>query len=430
MRDRPITCFYVLFAIALCVGCTSKPSPTDTATSEPINASSFMSIIETLTSAEMEGRDAGTDGIDLARDYIVADFKAHGLQPAFVINGKPSYTQPLTLRTGKDDDGEVIRATVENVGALLPGVGDLADQVVVIGGHYDHIGYGHYGSRAPEMKGHLHPGADDNASGTAGVMLLARHFALESKRNLTQPRRTIFFTGFAAEERGLIGSRYMVRNPDQWAFDAEQVSGMINLDMIGRLRGQELYVFTDSTGKEWRDWINAANESIGLDIKWDVRAPGGSDHSMFIAGGMPAVFFNTWLHDDYHTPRDTADKINAEGGSNVVRVVAHLTERAATAPERITFVPPAPRPPRPYLGVRLGSADKGVLAESILDDGPLDKAGVQAGDLLIAIAGNPVNSAGDIRSFLAKAKPGTEVVVTIQRGDETMDKTVLLGIRR
>ena len=425
MRQRSISRFVLLLLVGGFVGCAPRPYQPGPA----LNAPAFMQVVETLTAPEMEGRDAGSKGIDLARDFIVDRFKSLGLEPGFVIDGEPSYTQPLRVRTGRDEEGKDINTSVQNVGAILPGIGSLKNEVIVIGGHYDHIGYGHFGSRAKEHKGHLHPGADDNASGTAGVLLLARHFAMQ-RHNDGKPRRTLFFTGFAAEERGLIGSRYMVRNPDQWAFDLDKVNGMINLDMIGRLRGDDLYIFADATGKQWRGWTNEANEDVGLNLKWDVRPPGGSDHSMFISVGIPAVFFNTWLHDDYHTPRDTADKINGEGGTAVLQVVAGLAERAVTETERITFVPPKPRAPRPYVGAKLGQAEAGVLIEDVLKDGPLDKGGAKNGDVLLSIGGKPVNSPGDVRAFLAKAKAGTEVKVKVKRGDETLELTVLLGIRR
>ena len=426
-RSKRMNLIPLLFVAAFTlIGCQAKPYTPGPA----INPSAFMQVIETLTHPDMEGRDAGTKGIDLARDFLVERFESVGLEPAFVIDGEPSYTQPLVVRTGRDQEGKAITSPVENVGAILPGQGALADEVVVIGAHYDHIGYGHFGSRDKDAKGHLHPGADDNASGTAGVLLLARHFAMD-KRLDGLPRRTILFTGFAAEERGLIGSRFMVSHPDQWAFDAKKIVGMVNMDMIGRLRKDELYIFADATGEQWRPWINAANEDVALDIQWDVRAPGGSDHVVFIAAGIPAVFFNTWLHDDYHTPRDTADKINGQGGARVVQVANNLVEQAITSPERITFVPPKPRPPRAYLGVMLGAAEgAGVLVQDVVDDGPMDKAGVRNGDVLLSIGGQAVNNPGNVRSYLAKAKAGTEVKLKIRRGEETLEITMTLGVRR
>lgn len=416
---------FSLLLLGLFVGCQAKPYTPGPA----INPSAFMQVVQTLTHPDMEGRDAGTKGIDLARDFIVDRFKSLGLEPAFVIDGKPSFTQPLMVRTGRDEQGEPIKSPVENVGALLPGQGALANEVIVIGAHYDHIGYGHYASRDPNGAGHLHPGADDNASGTAGVLLLARHFAMQ-KRLDGLPRRTIFFTGFAAEERGLIGSSYMVNHPDQWVFDHEQISGMINMDMIGRLREQELYIFTDATGKQWRPWINTANEAIGLDIQWDVGPPGGSDHIVFIRAGIPAVFFNTWLHEDLHTPRDTADKINGRGGARVVQVVANLLEQSIQSPERITFVAPKPGPPRAYLGAMLSRTEDGVAIDDVAEDGPMDKAGVMAGDVLLMIDGQAMKNPGDVRGFLGKAKAGTEAKLTIKRGEEMLELTITLGLRR
>jgi len=427
MRRAVVNHFVFLLIACVFVGCTSKqPIPTQR---EAINAAALMQIVETLAAPQMEGRDAGTKGIELARDYLVEQFKDAGLKPAFVIDGKPSYRQPFTIRTGKDANDKVVEATVYNVGALLPGSGSLKDEVLIIGGHYDHVGYGDIGSRAKDQRGQIHPGADDNASGTAGVVLLARDFQVRLARAQTD-RRTILFTCFAGEERGLLGSRYMTQHPGLWAFDAKQVTGMINMDMIGRLRNDELYIFTDATGKQWRDWIKQANQSVGLDLQWGVRPPGGSDHTLFIAAGIPAVFFNTWLHEDYHTPGDTADKINAQGSVAVLEVVAGLAEHVATARHRITFVPPKPRPPRPYLGAKLGSAKVGVLIEDVLADGPMDKAGVKNGDALISLGQTKVNSPGEVRAFLAKAKAGTEVKAQLKRGGETIKLTILLGIRR
>lgn len=419
---RRVVCALLLFALALShAGCASR--------SEPLSAKAFQSVIEIFCAPEMQGRDAGTKGLELARDEMVSRFKALGLQPAFVIDGKPSYTQPFTLRIGRDAEGEPIEATVYNVGGLLPGSGSLAEQVVVVGAHYDHVGYGNIGSRAKDQRGTIHPGADDNASGTAGVLLLAEH-AVTSRISTRVDRRAIMFTGFAGEERGLHGSRYMTRNPEQWAFKKDYVAGMINMDMIGRLRNNELYVFTDATGDRWRQWINDANATVGLDLQWDVRPPGGSDHSLFIAIGIPSIFLNTWLHDDYHTPRDTPDKINARGGAKILALVANLLNQTATSQDRLTFVPPKPRPPHPFLGAMLGEHERGTLVQSLSEKGPLEKAGFKEGDILLTIADRPARTSGQVRNYLARAQPGDEVAVVFLRDGEQMTLTVRLGVRR
>ncbi|MGB0768290.1 MAG: M28 family peptidase [Phycisphaeraceae bacterium] len=433
MQIRSIGAACSAFVLSLVlVGCAG-PTPNEHGL-WGVDEAGVMSLVDKLCADEMEGRGAGTAGIELARDLLVLRLQAAGLKPGFVIDGEPSYTQPFELRIGTDAEGEPVRATVENVGAILPGVGVLKDQVVVVGGHYDHIGYGEVGSRARDQRGEIHPGADDNASGAAAVVLLAKHFerAARMGSDTIRPRRTIFFTCFAGEERGLLGSRYMVRHPEQFAFDADEISGMVNMDMIGRLRNDELYVFADDTGQQWRDWITQANEPVGLDLKWDVRPPGGSDHSLFIAASVPAVFFNTWLHEDYHTPRDTADKLNVPGSVEVIRLVAGLVRRIATEPERLTFVPPKPRPPRPYLGVMLGDKrlEGGVLLGSLAPDGPMEQGGAKPGDVLLSIDGRAMNSAGDIRGFLAKAKAGTKVTIAVRRGDETVELKIVLGVRR
>lgn len=396
---------------------------------QPINERAFRDMVYTLSAPEMEGRDAGSAGLALARDYLVEQFKDAGLKPAFVIDGEPSYTQPFDLRVGVDPDGEVVSVQVENVAGVLPGVGELAKEVVVVGAHYDHVGFGDIGARDKDRKGELHPGADDNASGTAGVVLLARHFA-EIERGPDTPRRTIVFACFSGEERGLRGSRFMTTHPEQWAFDGEaELSAMINMDMIGRLRADELYVFADASGEQWRDWTEKTNESIGLSLKWDVRPPGGSDHSMFIAAGVPAVFFNTFIHDDYHTPDDTPDKVNAAGGVKILKLVAALLDYTATVNERVVYVAPKPTPPRPYLGVKMANADAGVLLEEV-PDGPMQKAGAKAGDMLVSLAGKTMQTPGDVRALLTQAKPGDEVEAVVLRDGERVTLKVRLDIRR
>ena len=397
----------LLGLVLLAVGCESGTKP------GALGAEQFQGVIQTLCKPAMEGRDAGTDGIVLARDFLIEHFKASGLEPAFVIDGKPSYTQPFEVKVGVDEDGEPVYATVENVGALLPGSGALKDEVVVVGGHYDHVGYGEVGARDRSRKGEIHPGADDNASGTAGVLLVARQMAM-AEHEPDASRRTILFTGFAGEERGLLGSRYMTRQPEQWAFGGDVVA-MINLDMIGRLRHDELFVFTADTGDKWRAWIDQANEAVGLDLVYDVRPPGGSDHSLFIAVDVPAVFFNTWLHPDYHTPGDTPDKINAEGGAKVMQLVAGLTELAATTPDPLVFQKPTKRGPRPRLGVAYSVVDGGLQLDEFRKKSQLQEAGAQVGDLIVSMNGRAVTGRSDMFRVMLAADVGDELDIELKR---------------
>jgi len=411
---------------------TAAIAPATESTTTPprgFRAESFQHIIDTLCDPVMEGRDAGTRGIELARDYLVKRFKEAGLEPAFIVDGEPSYTQPLTLKIRPGGEGEPVETTIQNVGGLLPGRGELADEVIIVGAHYDHIGYGHYGSRDPDGHGHIHPGADDNASGTAGVVLLADRFARDARRGLDYPRdrRTILFTGFAGEERGLVGSRYMTEHQGQWAFNPRKVSGMINMDMIGRMRGGELYVFSHKSGQQWRGWVETANGPVGLDAKLDVRAPGGSDHMAFIRVGIPAVFFNTWLHEDLHKPSDTPDKINARGGIRVLALVGSVLERATTHVSRVRFVP---APPKPRVGANLGKHEQGVLIRGLVDDGPLQKAGFKKGDIITSFNGKPTKTRRDLVDLLHETKPGDEVPIGFIREGETMpEQTVIIGKR-
>ncbi len=423
-QDKRPSATSLLLLVVLLAGCASKPYETGPA----INASAFKQIVYTLAAPKMQGRDAGTEGIELARDYVLDTLVRVDLKPAFVIDGKPSYTQPFDIPVGVDADGVTILARIENVGAILPGVGSLADEVVVVGAHYDHVGFGDVGARDKERKGELHPGADDNASGTAGVMLLAQEFALR-KRCPAMPRRTILFTCFAGEERGLLGSRFMTNHPDQWAFDGTKVVGMINLDMIGRLRNDELYLFGDESGRQWRQWTIAANRALEVDLKWDVRAPGGSDHTPFIAFGVPAIFFNTFIHPEYHTPSDTPDTVNNEGGARVLSLVAALLEHTATTRERVDYVPPKLPKPRPYLGVRMESHERGVLLAEV-PEGPMKKAGALPGDVVLSIEGKPMKTEGDVRTWLNSKSSGDEVAVTVLRGEETIELKVRLDLRR
>lgn len=225
---------------------------------------------------------------------------------------------------------------VKNVIAMLRGAGDLADQYVVVGGHYDHVGMGGPGSLAPGTIA-VHPGADDNASGTVSVLELARSLAeAYAEADPEQPRRTLLFMAFTAEERGLLGSRHYVRYP---RFDLASTVAMVNLDMVGRMDQNRLTVYGTGTATEFPAMIERLNAKHGFELESIAAGQGPSDHASFFREGIPVFHFFTGLHGEYHRPSDTAERINIEGIDRTVGMVEELVLELATTAERPTFQP-------------------------------------------------------------------------------------------
>ena len=229
------------------------------------------------------------------------------------------------------------RAIAANVVAVLPGAdARLAHEAIVIGAHYDHLGRGGEGSLAPDQAGAVHPGADDNASGTAAVMALARAFA-------SAPRapRTLVFVAFAGEEMGLLGSTHFVRAPP---LRSASTVLMVNLDMVGRLRDGKVYVGGVDSGDSLRAWITDAARGLALtpELRGDPFGP--SDHIAFYAAGVPVVFLFTGAHGDYHRPSDTWDKLNPQGLELVTAFTARIVAAAAGAAAAPAYVRAQPAP--------------------------------------------------------------------------------------
>ncbi len=223
---------------------------------------------------------------------------------------------------------------VKNVIAMLPGAGQLADEYVVVGGHYDHVGMGGAGSLAPGTIA-VHPGADDNASGTVSVLELARSLTQAyAEADADQPRRTLLFMAFTAEERGLLGSRHYVRYP---RFDLASTVAMVNLDMVGRMDQNRLTVYGTGTATEFPEMIERLNAKHGFDLEAIPAGQGPSDHASFFRERIPVFHFFTGLHSEYHRPSDSADRINIEGIARTVGLVQELVLELATAAERPTF---------------------------------------------------------------------------------------------
>jgi Zn-dependent M28 family amino/carboxypeptidase len=332
---------------------------------------------------------------------------------------------------------------IDNVAAVLPGSGALAKQYLVIGAHYDHIGYGSVGSRNPNAEPTLHPGADDNASGTAGLLLLADYFAqrFKSVNGEAAPRRTIIFAAFAGEERGLLGSKHMVKHIDQLGIKAEDVAAMLNMDMIGRVQNDKLFAFGVDSGDRLKALLEQAAEGSGLELKTDGGAMGASDHASFYMASIPAVHFFTGTHKDYHAPSDTADKINAPDAARVLNVIAKLGETIATEQTRLAFQKSESNPHAGAAFTRSGAwlgimpdytttdGDQGCGLDGVTPGSPAEAAGLKGGDLIVGWNGEKLNNIKHLMEFLGKSKPGEKVKMKVKRGDEMVELEVKLGKR-
>jgi len=300
-----------------------------------------------------------------------------------------------------------------NVLGLLPGQGALAEDYVVVGAHFDHVGMGGAGSLAPGTYA-IHNGADDNASGTVGLLETARRIVdLAKQAPADKPRRSILFMTFSAEELGLIGSEYYVNHP---RFDLTKTVAMLNLDMVGRLSENVLTVYGTGTAKEFDELLTRSNEKLGFEIKRQPEGVGPSDHQSFFLKGIPVYHFFSGFHPDYHRPSDDFDKINVEGISKIVDMVVFLTDNIAHAPERPTFLKSSSTKVR--LGVRIKQGVPGLVVDRVMPGGWAKKAGVEPEDQILKIGDRQVGGREDMDEALQAYKPGDELEVQIQRGEE------------
>jgi aminopeptidase YwaD len=344
-----------------------------------------------------------------------------------------------------------------NVVGILDGTDPvLKNEAIVIGAHYDHLGRGGEGSLAP-TEGDVHHGADDNASGTAGLLELARIFSEQ------KPQRTIVFAAFSGEEEGLLGSNYYVNNP---AVPLANTIAMINMDMIGRMKDKKLVIGGVGTATEWRSMIETANLMQSVTVSTAGTTPsrhnfplvvssngravvtsdtskqfvitmnedgfGPSDHSSFYAKQIPVLFFWTGTHEDYHKPSDTADKINYNDQSRIVAVVAKIVREVDSADKRpryaVTKSPTVGRSTgfRVYLGTipNYSDSNDGLMLDGVRDDSPAAKAGLQAGDRIVRLAGRDIRNVYDYTYALGEMKAGEGYEVEVMRG--TMRLTLRL----
>ena len=310
------------------------------------------------------------------------------------------------------------RRRASNVIGILPGADPkLKTQSIVIGAHYDHLGFGHFGAIDREAEGKIHPGADDNASGTAVLLELARRLG----QLPMQPARTIIFVAFSAEELGLYGSRYYVDHPAAPA----AMDAMLNLDMVGRLRDDRITVFGARSGAGLSDLVTRAAGRLGLAINQSDDV-GRSDHRSFYTKKIPVLHFFTGNHADYHRATDTWEKLNIEGMARVTDLVLATGLEIADGRDPIRFVSLPSRSSgnsasatglRIYLGTipDYGVASDGVRLAGVSDGSPAARAGLRQGDVIIRLAEKKIQNIEDLTDALGAHKAGDEVEIAVLR---------------
>ncbi|MGB9697535.1 MAG: M20/M25/M40 family metallo-hydrolase [Ignavibacteria bacterium] len=320
--------------------------------------------------------------------------------------------------------------TANVIGFIQGNDENLKDEVIVIGAHYDHLGYGTSNSLYTGKEKLIHYGADDNASGTAGVLELAHYFSL----NREQLKRSVLFICFSGEEEGLLGSNYFVNSS---IFKKLNIVAMINMDMIGRLRDNKLIINGVGTSSVWDSLIKITNSIHNFNLTTTPEGFGPSDHASFYGKGVPVLMFFTDLHEDYHKPTDTYDKINSEGESKILKFIADLTINLNHYPHKPNYIAATKSEKQTdektkvsvYVGTipDFASNTEGYKISGVSPGSPAEKAGLMAGDIIIKFGDKEIKNLYDYTAALAQFKPGNEVEVVVLRNSETVTLKLTLG---
>jgi hypothetical protein len=401
------------------------PAAAQTATSS--RAERVARDIRWLASDSLRGRKTGDAGNDSAAAYLARELRRLRLTPG---GDSGTFFQRWTVgNSASTRQAGIAGLRTANLVAMLPGRGRLRGQAVVVGAHFDHLGMGGMGSLNPDSV-QIHNGADDNASGTAALLEVARVLAGRRPRG---DARAVVFVLFSGEEQGTLGSTWYTGNP---AVQMDSTLAMLNFDMVGRLREGRLLVLGARTATEWPALLDSVNGG-----RFDLRASGDgwgpSDHAPFYARRRPVLHFFTDLHEQYHRPSDDAATVDADGIIRIADYAAELVQRLRTRPAGLTFVDvPPPQPvaaagtgARPSLGTIPDMTDEpgGVRLSGVRSGSPADSAGLRQGDVLIGLGTHAITSLQDFQNALMAHQPGDRVEVRYRRGEQTVAVMVTLG---
>jgi len=385
------------------VGCTSGEQ-------EVSDQASINEHIEFLSDNKLNGRMAGSAGEAAAANYIADQFLASGLLPA---GDDGTYLQQFVLQGPMPQAMDIENFISRNVVGFTQGSAGTG-QYIIIGAHYDSQGMGGMISMDQNEEPLIHPGADDNASGIAGLLQLADHFSV------IPPQKNMLFIAFSGEELGLLGSRYFV---DQMQMSPDSVAAMVNMDMIGRLNDNALTIFGTGTSNVWDDILSAV-EADSLIVTRSPSGTGASDHTSFYESEIPVLHYFTGTHENYHRPTDTAEKINLQGirkvTNHIVKVVEQLDSydaseiefRESSNPHSTTFDMEGPT-----LGVLPDYAysGEGFRVQGVRTGDAADRGGMEDGDVIIQMGDTDISDIYDYMESLSEFKAGDQVAVTVMR---------------
>ncbi len=401
-------------------------------TTPAITAHDVMERESILASDSLEGRRTGAPGAEKAARYIASEFKRIGLTAYNPVIAEmpyhPNYYQPFDFSEHALDTTKHGKTQAMNVVGFLQGSDPTLDsQFVIIGAHYDHLGYG--GAFALDTVHAIHYGADDNASGVTALLEIA-----ENMVNMPRPKRSIVFISFSGEEEGLFGSDYFTNHP---MAPLANVQAMINMDMVGRMKDSTLIIEGIGTSPVFRSLVDSVNTPPEFHLKYFQSGTGPSDHAKFYSKDLAVLFLFTGIHEDYHKATDTKDKINADGEVKVARYVENVLLDLANRPDKIAFTRVAndTEQKAASFGVYVGGVPDygydgdGLRISEIRDHSPAQICGLLAGDVIVQFDEMIIHNIYDYTNALAKHQPGDIVQMKVQRDGKLVIVPVVLGRR-
>lgn len=373
-----------------------------------------------LASDKLEGRQTGTKGEKAAADYIKKRFEELGLSP----KGTEGFLQPFTFKP-KTNPHEEVKFDVNGDGTITGNnvigfIDNKAENTVIIGAHFDHLGFGGEGSLYRDSIKAIHNGADDNASGVAILLNLAAKLKKKNTNN------NYLFMAFSGEEMGLLGSNYFVKNP---TIDTKKVSYMINMDMVGRLKKDSaLAVYGTGTSPIFKQTLKSHNNNFKL-IQQE-SGVGPSDHTSFYLADMPVLHFFTGQHEDYHKPGDDSEKLNYEGMETISNYIFNIITDLDNNGKLAFRKTKNEGKDTPRFKVGMGVIPdymfdgKGMRIDGISEDKPAQKAGLEKGDIVIKLGDSTIVDMMSYMRALSVFKKGDKSKVVVKRKGIEVEKKI------